>query len=1597
MRTSNQYNKARHTASRRGARDGITLLFVISMVVLFLLMGTTFVVVSNDYYKVARRRSLVASNVIDQEGLLDSAFFQLMREVPLHDSSSPLRGHSILADQYGYGLRATVDSATEGTGADMAFVDVVLSASPTGGDRISRIRVPGETVTLRSAADYFDGALNGQVFSLTSGSLAGVSERIVSHDLTQVVPGDPTMDTLTVRVPRGSVDWSVVAAGDQVIINGRDFSGVGSGDASDLEYDQYDLIDTTKFLGATAPVTSSSHPLNVNQIGVPQEPDPSRTPVAAENGRVFLNAQVSGGAFVDGSGFLALDASPNEAYDAPDFQNMFLSGLDSAGNIIPSFHRDSLYKYQASAFAVTPQNIRRYSFRPVFVESTTAIDNVAFGATASREFWDEYLDDFTGPDGTWAGGAVNASANLDVDSDGDGILDSVWIDIGLPTQTNANGDSFRPLVAYRVVDMDGKLNVNAHGSTVDEALREIRQQMIDDAGITEEIDVNRGSGHGVAEISLAGVVSDYEALLDARYEGDLRVPSPPTVREDRYGSSQKLFGYTLGLNADIFETPSGDATFFSSGANVLGQHLFQSSITIPDAMPGFLPLTTATPPMFEATTPVLLATDLENPYTTDFSLGGGSADNLFQPYELEPLLRRFDADSNLISGRLGGLIAPASFADVTTNSFDVAMPTVAVPLAQRLNAVLRRNGMTSQAAISTRIEELVPREIFLGGKLNLNRALGNGEDDDGDGVVDNEVPSAGESTAQRRGPTLSATYLTTARQQLAQDIYITILLACGDRELAGFSVTATTEDWTLLSGTGGEDRPAVVGPPAMPALPLTDADREYRKLIAQYAVNLVDFRDPDSIMTPFEFDIEPFDATGWDVDGNVTTTGEPDRVVVWGAERAELLLTESFASHDRQTQDTSMDASGEDTTGTDMDWDSVNAPISNAAFEIYNPWLSNAAGLPAELGNAAVDAIDLGKVSIAGNPVWRIGLKRERSELNTDIVRTIYFADDISGLPAAMDATGDRFFPSTSAGDVAPGAYVSVGGSAVIPFGTLSMTLTAPILIDTPRPLSISDVNGGYMNVDGTAVAPGVVFEEPAGTPQPRDVPVDSHAVHGDSDFAAIWTNGITDNFRYAYLQRLANPLAAFDPVDNPYITVDSISVDLVSRNSLSGDPDGHDATELVDPHPMADSSPDPTATPPTLFVPASTVAGPGAPIDGEYFVESTERGEIFLATSGLGVARQNLFGATDGEDDELKPAPAAYPTAISNSFGMLNDAYDDTAATPRTFFGSLTWNNRPYASTAEIMNVPYFGGGLLNYFFNSGATATASAPPNPSYVTYITEITPYFSDLSSGASVYQHLLRFAGPLGSGAAGDPTANRFAQLFEFVEVPSLYLGSETYLDEGGAGYPAGFSPPFNYIPNFRVPGRVNINTVNSAGVWTPLVGGPSSPVGYDSGTTMLSGTTPIRDIAEGPSDIAGYFTSSEGRMFVPNIAGATHLEPAKGSSGTIFQLDSAGTAAVFDAIATPGKDPTGTASFKNELRQRLSGMVTTKSSVFAIWITIGYFKVDEFGRVGAEVGVEENKVSRDRAFYMIDRSIPVAFEPGENHNIDQTVLLRTIIE
>ena len=79
-------------------------------------------------------------------------------------------------------------------------------------------------------------------------------------------------------------------------------------------------------------------------------------------------------------------------------------------------------------------------------------------------------------------------------------------------------------------------------------------------------------------------------------------------------------------------------------------------------------------------------------------------------------------------------------------------------------------------------------------------------------------------------------------------------------------------------------------------------------------------------------------------------------------------------------------------------------------------------------------------------------------------------------------------------------------------------------------------------------------------------------------------------------------------------------------------------------------------------------------------------------------------------------------------------------------------------------------------------------------------------------------------------------------------------------------------------------------------------------------------------------------------------------------------------------------------------------MTTRSSVFAVWISVGYFEVEADGSLrsdpsggGVEWGRSSGESVRNRGFFLVDRSIPVAFEPGKNHNVDRAVLVKSLID
>ena len=141
----------------------------------------------------------------------------------------------------------------------------------------------------------------------------------------------------------------------------------------------------------------------------------------------------------------------NVDYTAYDYNNMYLglvtnvppptTGSPKVPPVLPSFHRPDLCKYWFDKLGsnMTPSLARQILFRP------TPVDHPVFCNTTNPDF-----------------DAINPL--LDVDNMGVGVPDSVWIDPGMPVMTAKDGRTYKILVAPLILDLDSRVNVNAHGS-----------------------------------------------------------------------------------------------------------------------------------------------------------------------------------------------------------------------------------------------------------------------------------------------------------------------------------------------------------------------------------------------------------------------------------------------------------------------------------------------------------------------------------------------------------------------------------------------------------------------------------------------------------------------------------------------------------------------------------------------------------------------------------------------------------------------------------------------------------------------------------------------------------------------------------------------------------------------------------------------------------------------------------------------------------------------------------------------------------------------------------------------------------------------------
>lgn len=1002
---------------RKPTRRGVILLVVLSLIVLFTLIAVTYAIVASQYKMTARAAAKLEIVGDPPRKDLDMAAYLAVRD---SNVKSSLTGHSLLRDLYGLdGVRGRITTSA----ADLNSQFITITFTQVSG-------------TFSSQSAYY----NGCVFSLVTGDQKGYSTRVVGYD--------PNGTLRVESHDHDGVSLSLPSSGNEFVINGRPFNGTGFGYSPPTS--------------AGSPIPALNNTANIPNLPLGMLPS---TDVPVAFAPHFQGYASSTSIQMDVGG-------ADEDYDAPDAQNMHIAMVPPAviasNEILPSFHRPDLLAFwikwlqTRSLTSLSPPEVRlifAYPYGPDLIPGT-ADETVAPWSSVTIDIRRAILElkrrtvfrplpedhpNFNGgnPMFTVLAGTTLGSLDADgdgrvdrwdVDNDGDGIADSVWVDPGLPPVTAEDGRQYKKLFAYLIRDMDGRINVNAMGSLAQSGSGASYLNATSDAGSLglngmTGVVLPAGFGTGPADAYIGDFFgTNTLTVMQGRYGGDHQ---PGFSGTDDLLSAVKCLGIPNNYNSQ----PYG----FGSPPDLGGR--------------GAVYIDFRGQPKFSGLGAAGETTD--DPYETE-PLRNRGVDAMYTAGELERVLRYKDADVNQLPNRLESAAqttfdAAANRMRVTTHSSHIPVSYSSLPFELRTNngntgaaynylQALQNNshagvslldiyrakllqGGFSSANVANEMNKIVPFEVLHGQRFDINRWLGNGRDDNSNGTVDEPAEQAsGEIIWSNTAPT--------------QFQNVSFSYANDNPEAADSRQLFARHLYCLMRAVMDENyQDSFPNAPDVGANAAIQREYTYRRL-AQWAINVVDFRDPDAIMTPFEYDINPWN--GWICDGNLATdestinytsnnlddngngtvdeaaeaTMGQDRRVVWGVEYPDLMLMETLAFHDRRVKDTDHDVLGsfpgqgngppvpppglnkkrDATNMPDLTLDQYRIPQGSLFFELYCPRNSQAnnAALPRELYDAN-GRLDVGRVAPARtipmfgqvrHPIWRAVVTQNTADGN---------------------------------------------------------------------------------------------------------------------------------------------------------------------------------------------------------------------------------------------------------------------------------------------------------------------------------------------------------------------------------------------------------------------------------------------------------------------------------------------------------------------------------------------------------------------------------------------------------------------------------------
>jgi hypothetical protein len=476
-----------NTWRSRVERRGIVLVVILGMLALMALIGVTFATFSGQTL-INNRNFAQSVNLPSHEQLMDYALSQLINDT--NNPLSSLRGHSLLRDMYGN------DSVMRNAGGIKAYLERLPNGDPLVFTQV------GAFPTLSTVAPVVNNNFTGYVQYQTNIPVYSPWPQLYALDLTrwvlrlnrlnspvaqtlEVLHDDrsgayhvltlsgadsvtrtytnPNMQYMNGVTPANSTTGPAKTAvfmnqpgvlgsvplGTQFALDGRymrAFNGPGM-----TQPNAVGAPDTT-YLGAGQPHNSAAYG-NFRTNG-----ELLAFPFLTLNGQTNLQLVSRGSTSIGSPEQVGMD----EDYDACDLENWFMAIQSADGQVmIPSFHRPGIL--------VT--NLDPSTGQILSSDWTANLNSGTLGErqravmAVSKILRPRKIDNSPAfPDDPMSPDPVTGQINYDVDNDGDGVTDSVWLDLGYPVQKRPAGKLYKPLFAFMVLGLNGRLPLNTAGN-----------------------------------------------------------------------------------------------------------------------------------------------------------------------------------------------------------------------------------------------------------------------------------------------------------------------------------------------------------------------------------------------------------------------------------------------------------------------------------------------------------------------------------------------------------------------------------------------------------------------------------------------------------------------------------------------------------------------------------------------------------------------------------------------------------------------------------------------------------------------------------------------------------------------------------------------------------------------------------------------------------------------------------------------------------------------------------------------------------------------------------------------------------------------------